>query len=88
MPHLTPEERTFALPLTGALVALSGPFPVSAEQWQQLMTVLDAMKPGLVRGAMPAQPLEPSRWSSPPPQGGDLRHNPARLDRIRTDLPA
>jgi uncharacterized protein (DUF1778 family) len=33
---------------TGEVVTIRGQFPLSEEQWDHLMAVLDAMKPGLV----------------------------------------
>jgi hypothetical protein len=44
-----PGSRTFPIPLPGGTsVAISGKFPISEDAWQQLLRVLDAMKPGLV----------------------------------------
>jgi hypothetical protein len=43
---------TIPIPLVGsALVQIVGAFPISEAAWDQLMRVLDAMKPGLVAEA-------------------------------------
>lgn len=45
------------LPLgPGELATLSGPFPVTEEQWELITSVLDAMKPGLVAPRRTEQP--------------------------------
>jgi hypothetical protein len=44
------ETAQYAIPLKSQPpVLIEGTFPISEEDWQQMMTVLDAMKPGLVR---------------------------------------
>jgi hypothetical protein len=63
--HVSAGRATYAVPLaSGGLVALEGDFPISERDWQQLMAVLNAMKPGLV--------MEPPRQSG---AGGDEDEN-------------
>lgn len=43
-----PMRLTIPVPLPdGQLVTVTGVFPVTAEAWEHLMAVLDAMRPGL-----------------------------------------
>jgi hypothetical protein len=40
---------TYAVPVSiGAEVTVTGPFPLSAEEWLRFVIVLEAMRPGLV----------------------------------------
>lgn len=42
----------FPIPLPGGIaVSVSGPFPISEDAWQQLLRVLEVMKPGLVEAS-------------------------------------
>lgn len=47
--------RSYLIPVVpGTEILIEGPFPVSEEDWQSFITVLNAMKIGLVRRAEPA----------------------------------
>lgn len=40
----------YSIPLSGGRdISIGGPFPLSEQDWDQFMTVLEAMKPGLVK---------------------------------------
>lgn len=43
-----PQQRAVQLPVPGtSWVTVQGAFPLSAEAWDQMMALLEAMKPGL-----------------------------------------
>jgi hypothetical protein len=47
----TGTTRSYAIPLIeGGAVVVEGQFPISEQDWHQFTTVLNAMKPGLVKG--------------------------------------
>ena len=49
------------LPLShGEWASLRGPFPLSADEWDQMMAVLQTMKPGLVGKEPRAQERQPA----------------------------
>jgi hypothetical protein len=42
--------RAFLIPLPGGKdIAVTGDFPLTAQEWSYLLAVLEAMKPGLVK---------------------------------------
>lgn len=58
---LDPTQRSITLPLLGsAWATLQGPFPVSADAWEQMMNVLQAMRPALVTSHLPSASPQPS----------------------------
>ena len=56
------EKRTISIPLTGTEWAyLQGTWPISHEDWEQMIRVLETMKPGLV--PVQALPVDmPEDW--------------------------
>jgi hypothetical protein len=47
---LAAATRSYSIPLIGGgVIAVEGAFPITADDWDQFMAVLTAMKPGLVR---------------------------------------
>jgi hypothetical protein len=50
------QEVTIPIPLGGHLVYLHGRWPVTPHEWGLIMSILEAMKPGLV------QESEPDPW--------------------------
>lgn len=50
-PQSAPMIRELYIPLGSRWLTLRGRFPVSTEEWAQMLYVLDAMKPGLVESA-------------------------------------
>jgi len=52
-----PQQPGIQLPLgPGRWATLSGDFPISEEQWRLMLSVLEAMKPGLVTADRPPDP--------------------------------
>lgn len=46
---MTDAATTYAIPVSAGIdVAIEGPFPLTEEQWTQLLAVLSVLKPGLV----------------------------------------
>jgi hypothetical protein len=46
---MTDTATTYAIPVSAGIdVAIEGPFPLTEEQWTQLLAVLTVLKPGLV----------------------------------------
>ena len=44
----------FTIPLPdGRRVVIEGDFPLAETEWEQFVTVLEAMKPGLIQGPAP-----------------------------------
>jgi hypothetical protein len=55
-----PVQRAIQIPLGTAWATLQAPFPLTQETWDLMLTVLEAMKPGLIqRDVAPAPPTEP-----------------------------
>ena len=51
-----PERSTFLIPLPHERdVLVAGDFPLTDQEWDQFMAVLEAMKPGLVKSEMSGQ---------------------------------
>lgn len=61
-----PQPDALKIPLTGGEWAyLTAAFPISEQQWQRMLAVLEAMKPGLIEDDPPApqESLEPDAGS-------------------------
>lgn len=58
------ERRAVAIPIGDDWPILEAVFPITEDQWQQMITVLEAMKPGLVKATQASrrpgsEPVEP-----------------------------
>jgi len=53
----------YAIPLPGGrIVTFAGNFPLTNEEWDHAMSVLAAMRPGLVKDPGPAPDADPDYW--------------------------
>ena len=76
----------YTLPVTPqAKIELSGPFPLTVEEWERFKQLLDAMEPGLRDGyrpeptkpaPKPAAPKSHSSTSTPPSTQRSTRSEP------------
>lgn len=72
-------ESSYTLPLAGAVITMSGPFPVTDLQWQQMQEVLSAMRPGLVADE-PALSYSSQLLPTPSPRHQDQSNWDSGLD--------
>ena len=65
---LDPKIYEYTIPVgLGRSVSLTGLFPLTHTEWLQLMRVLEAMKPGLVKDEVKAAEPATEPWSDPEP---------------------
>lgn len=57
-----PDVERYGIPLpSGGMVALEGPFPIPEPDWDYLLGVLEAMRPGLLLKVNTTQPRDPAK---------------------------